>query len=106
VTQIPHFSQPFRFGGPQAAVVEQDSIDEIADCVLSVLACPLGFRVELPEFGSPDLAFQTQPVDTASVQALVETWEPRASTLFSQQPDALDELVARVQLNVSIRTEE
>jgi hypothetical protein len=36
VTEIPHFSLPFRFG-PTAAVVEQDSVEEIADCIVSVL---------------------------------------------------------------------
>ena len=106
MTDLPHFSLPFRFTTPNAAVSEQDSIDEISDCALAVLLCPRGFRVELPDFGVPDLAFQTQPVDTASVRTLVETWEPRSSVLFSQHPDAYDQLVARVDLTVSVRSEE
>jgi phage baseplate assembly protein W len=106
MTDIPHFALPFRFQTPAAAVVEQDSLDEIAGCVLAILACPLGFRVELPDFGVPDLTFEQQPVDTASVRALVEEWEPRAGVLFSQHPNALDVAIARLEALVSVRTEE
>ena len=105
MTDVPHFALPFRFA-PQAVVVEQDSLDEIADCVFAVLSCPLGFRVELPSFGVPDLTFRTEPVPTADVRTQLDEWEPRAGVLFSQNPDVLDVAIARVVANVSIRTEE
>ena len=102
MTDVPHFAYPFRFATPQAAVVEQDSLDEIADCVLAVLLCPQGFRVELPSFGIEDPTFTTQPVD---VSGQAQIWEPRASILFDEQRDRYDELVDRVKLVVQLRSE-
>jgi phage baseplate assembly protein W len=87
-------------------VVEQDSIEEIAVCVLAILLCPLGFRDELPEFGLEDLAFSTPEVDLEQIRQAVETWEPRGELLLSQRRDLLDELLTRVQLAVEVRTEE
>ena len=106
MTDVPHFSYPFRFTTPQAAVTEQDSLDEIADCVLVTLLCPAGFRVELPEFGVPDLTFTQQPVDIDTLREAVDFWEPRALATFDTQPDQLDNLIARVQTLITIRTED
>jgi phage baseplate assembly protein W len=104
VTDIPHFSLPFRFGGPAAAVAEQDSLEEIADCCAAVLRCPLGFRVELPEFGLPDQTFLNQP-QRREIREALATWEPRAATLLTDKPSA-DQLAALLELAVWVRTEE
>lgn len=106
MTDVPHFDLPFRFTSPQAAVVEQDSVEEIAECVLATLLCPLGYRVELPEFGVDDPTFSMPGVDLDAVREAVELWEPRAELLLSQRPDALDELISRVQMHVQVRSEE
>lgn len=119
MTEIPHFSLPFRFAGPQAAVVEQDSLEEIADCLVAVLTCPQGFRVELPDFGLPDPTFSTPQVSRELLREVVEEWEPRASLTFDRDyaPQILDmvygptpglspELIDTVRMHVSIRTEE
>lgn len=93
MTDIPHFALPFRFATPEAAVVEQDSIDEIAYCAYAILACPLGFRVDLPEFGLPDLTFTQQPVDVQIVAQAIEEWEPRALVEFT--PEELVQMAQR-----------
>jgi hypothetical protein len=103
---VPHFSYPFRFGGPQAEVSEQDSLDEVADCCVRILLCPETFRVELPEFGLPDPAFSTPRVDVDVIRTVVDTWEPRAAMIAHEEPDFLDQAVSRVQALVSLRTEE
>ncbi|HEX3454191.1 MAG TPA: hypothetical protein VHS03_06160 [Gaiellaceae bacterium] len=105
MTDVPHFSQPFRFSNPYAAVTEQDSLDEIADCVLSVLVCPYGFRVELPSFGLVDPTFSVPGPDLDQIRDVVDNWEPRASAAMSEYPDLLDELISHVEVAVSIRTE-
>lgn len=105
MTDVPHFSLPFRFAHPQAAVSEQDSLDEIADCVYVVLVCPTGFRVELPAFGLPDPAFSMPAPDLDEIRDVIETWEERAGVLLDQQPDVLDALIARIGVNVQVRTE-
>lgn len=106
MTDVPHFSYPFRFATPLAAVSEQDSLDEIADCVLVTLLCPRGYRAELPEFGLPDLTFSSPDVDVDVLRRTVEFWEPRALTIFDAQPDPMDALLSHIQTLVSIRTQE
>ena len=106
MTAIPHFSYPFRFGGPQAAVTEQDSLEEIADCCATILLCPLGYRDELPEFGLPPQTFATPEPNRVEMRAALDTWEPRAATALSQQPLGEDELLARLEVLVWVRTEQ
>jgi phage baseplate assembly protein W len=105
MTDVPHFSLPFRFASPQAAVSEQDSLDEIADCVLAILVTPQGYRVELPAFGIIDPTFSMRNVDLDELRIAVQTWEPRAGTVWSQYPDLIDELLQHVGVNVSVRSE-
>jgi phage baseplate assembly protein W len=105
MADVPHFSLPFRFVSPQAAVSEQDSLDEIADCVYAILVCPLGFRVESPLFGLPDQTFAMASPDLDEIRNTIESWEPRAAALLSERPDVLDELIARVEVLVQIRSE-
>jgi phage baseplate assembly protein W len=107
MADVPHFSLPFRFAGSssQAAVSEQDSLDEIADCVYAILVCPVGFRVESPLFGLPDPTFSMPGPDLDEIRAAVETWEPRAAAVLDGRPDAVDELLAHVETYVQIRSE-
>jgi hypothetical protein len=106
VAEVPHFAFPFRFGRPPAVVTEQDSIEEIAGCVLAILLCPLGFRSELPAFGIADPTFRT-PVDLDPIRNAVDVWEPRAGiVLDAMGADDYDELVTRLLMQVSVRSAE
>lgn len=100
----PHFALPFRFS-PPAAVTEQDSLEEIADCCVAILLCPYQFRVELPEFGLPDPTFSMPTVDLNVIRTVVDRWEPRAAMTLDTEPDASDTLLARVQAVIQMRTE-
>ncbi len=106
MTLVPHFSLPFRFATPYAAVSEQDSLDEISDCVYAVLVCPYGFRVELPTFGLPDPTFSVPAPDLDEIRDVIDLWEPRASALVATYPDLVDELIAHVEVDVQVRTED
>jgi phage baseplate assembly protein W len=106
MTDVPHFSLPFRFGGPQAAVTEQDSVEEIADCCMAILLCPLGYRVELPEFGLPPQTFSSPGPDRDEMREALGQWEPRAATLLTQDPLTADQLLAELEVLVWVRTEE
>jgi len=105
MTDVPHFSLPFRFASPAAAVSEQDSLDEIVDCVYAILVCPLGFRVESPLFGLPDPTFAMPTPDLDEIRTAIEDWEPRAVALLDERPDLIDELIAHVEVVVQLRTE-
>lgn len=90
--QVPHLAYPFHFGRDgSAAVLEQDSIDEITQCVEVFLRTEEGQRVELPDYGIPGFVFVDE-IDTEFLTTMVEEWEPRARVLFEEGYDRTDEL--------------
>lgn len=98
---VPHFSLPFRFTNGQAAVNEQDTIDDIADCVEAVLRTPVGSRPEHPLFGIPDQVFQQRPLDVDDIARRVEAWEPRAKVLLEEDSDRFDAAIAEVKATLN-----
>lgn len=102
---IPHFEFPFQLAGDgrSASVEEQDTVEEIRDCVELICRTPVGHRVELPEFGVPDLTFrqiEADGIDAADLEAAIETWEPRVDVLVDQAPDLLDETARTVSVQM------
>lgn len=96
----PHFDLPFRIN-KKVAEVEQDTIDDVYNCVWASLVTPEGWRPEAPDFGMPDLTFETQPLNETLITSKLVQDEPRADVIMSQSPDAFDELIVRVTLDVS-----
>ena len=99
--EIPHFSMPFRLDPPHVAVVEQDTIVDVTDCVEAILRTTIGDRFELPTFGVDDWVFDVQPVPTVALQQSIAIQEPRAITTLEQHPDALDHLIAVIKISVA-----
>ena len=102
----PHFDMPFRFVGSTAinksvAVAEQNSFEDIGNCVETIVRTPLGFRDDAPGFGFPDLVLLEQPVVTKDVVELVQGQEPRAVILITERPDAFDQLIDRLTVEVN-----
>lgn len=77
----------------KASTVEQDSKDEIAQCVYAILATEPGTRTELTEFGYPSQLFRQGGADLEELRQVVETWEPRASILTEAEFSGLVETV-------------
>lgn len=96
----PHFDLPFRLDGSNFAEVEQDTIDDIYNCVWASLSTPEGFRPESPDFGMPDLTFKDQPLDANLILSKIVSDEPRADAILDQTPDAFDELIADVKIDI------
>src|SRR4051794_33709970 len=92
---IPHLKLPFHIGGRGAAdVIEQDSIEEIAQCVQVLVSTRLGERIEIPNYGIPDQVMTVESVArTASLATQIERWEPRARVAVNAAPDDVDELI-------------
>lgn len=101
---IPHFDFPFRFVNSTAAVVEQDSLEDITNCVTAIAATVQGERIERPSFGIPDPTFDRQPLDLQGILQAVTDGEPRAHTLIDQAPDRIDQLIAHITLSVAQQT--
>lgn len=100
MAECPHFDRPFRIVNGRNAEVEQDSTDDVMACVLTVVTCPTGERVEEPDFGVPDQVFRQGGVDTDVVAAAIERWEPRAAALVQETGDTMDALARRVTINI------
>lgn len=77
----PHFSIPFEVSGGAPLEVEQDTPQEVSNCVDAVLHTPEGTWIDEPEFGVPDETFaqQVPNPDAVVYTAAVERWEPRSS---------------------------
>lgn len=97
---LPHFSLPFRFVNGAAAVVEQDTAEEVATCVEAIIRCPIGFRDELPEFGAVSPVFRQAPVPVEELRQAVAEWEPRANADITEYGDAVDEAIRTVRIAV------
>lgn len=102
MTDVPHFTLPFRFAAGQAVVAEQDTTDEIQSCVVAVLLCPTGFRAELPEFGIEDPTFSEGIVDHEEIADALAEWEPRANSLAASELDDLDALIDHVLVSLAV----
>lgn len=95
--KTPHFKLPFQFGGIQGGAMcnEQDESADVIDCIKTIMIFPLGFRDDLPDFGTPDLVFKmvsAAPI-VDRIDAILKDWEPRSVTLTSEDRSELDNFV-------------
>jgi phage baseplate assembly protein W len=94
----PHFKVPFEFRGSSAACVEQDSLDEIAQCVEAIVRTPRGFRLEIPNFGIENPALSEGTI-VPQILAAIEEWEPRARVTLSEHQ--LEDILSK-QLKIEV----
>lgn len=96
---MPHLRLPFSVVNGRAQVVEQNSIEEVTQCVLACLSTPYGSRQDAPEYGIDAGLFSKQSIrqDISPILAAVEEAEPRARLLGSVE---LESLVRRIVIEV------
>lgn len=103
MTDIPHFSLPFRFvstpSGMRAAETEQDSDAEVQDCIESIIRYERGQRPDAPDFGINPQVF-TLDVDSAIIHDQIIENEPRADVLVEDLLDLVDMMIRRVTVGV------
>lgn len=108
----PHFDIPFRLnGGPgtlvgtvyksSAAVVEQDTFEDISNCVEVIVRTPIGFREDNLEFGFPHFALLPQPLLSNVYSDLIMQQEPRAEIAMAEKRNEFDTYVDRILVEVS-----
>jgi hypothetical protein len=93
MTGIPHLSLPLRLANGRFATVEQDSTQQIAECVEAAARTEQGWRVEAPEFGIPDYTMAVGGVDVDELREALVTSEPRAE-IVAELVESLDDLRA------------
>ena len=98
-----HFSYPFRWDQTgHAAVNEQDTSEDIADCVIASILTPRGWRVDSPEFGITDPTFAA-PIDIGLMMTEIDYDEPRAKPTLEPiitEEMTRDEFVANVRMAI------
>lgn len=101
----PHIAWPFSLeaSGRSLKYHEQDSDDEIFDCVEVILRTPIGVRIEIPDYGSRQQEFASPGARREELIAAVARWEERAELVIERNPDLLDELVDRLRVGVKGR---
>lgn len=101
MVDVPHFAFPLKLSkGGSFAVVEQDSEDDVAQCVQVLLSTPVGSRVELPEYGVDAFEFTTR-VDRAAIASAIEDWEPRADVTLDDNINSQDKLLRSIRAEVT-----
>lgn len=80
---VPHLAFPLRQAADGGlAVVEQDTIDDVRQCVHVLLRTPIGARPLAPAVGVDDPTFSSG-VDGDELAARLEDQEPRATVSVS-----------------------
>lgn len=98
---IPHLKVPFKIDANGAAVVDQDSDDEIIQCVDAICRTPRGLRLDSPDFGIDEVVLRENGPDRDKLQRAILYWEPRARVAIDiQSPDNLAGLFQIVEVNV------
>lgn len=104
MTDVPHLAVPLRVQNGQWEYVEQDTEDEVAQCVRNICMFERGYRVEDPDFGIADPTFTIMPIDTSDISAAIEEYEDRAEVDIYQQIS--EDGRASIRLEVRIPTSE
>jgi hypothetical protein len=97
---IPHLKLPLQLHGTSFMMTEQDSDEEIADCVEAIIRCPVGFREDLPEFGMPEQTFASPSADITAMENAIIAWEPRVQALIAEDLSLMYQALERVGINL------
>jgi phage baseplate assembly protein W len=100
---IPHLSVPFQVINGQFVTVEQDTDDEVAQCVRNICVFERGYRLEDPDFGIKDPTFTMMPIDTEDISRALAAYEDRAQVDIFQEikPDGSVQLRLEVRIPTS-----
>lgn len=97
----PHFDLPFRLHAKGAVCCEQDTFEDVANCVEAIVRTPIGFRQDNLTFGFPHLELLTQPVLSQVYTDIVSSQEPRAEIAMREHPDKYDIFIDRIVVEIS-----
>lgn len=97
MVRVPQFAVPFSVVDGTVQEIEQDSLEEVGDCIEAILRTPEGSRIDAPDFGRPDLVFTqvgARAVNAEPYLRVIEEQEPRASVIGSAEiEDAVERIV-------------
>jgi hypothetical protein len=100
ITQ-PHFDLPFRYGNGREVVIQQDTVEDVRNCVEAGIRTIRGTRPWVPNFGISDPTFENQPIDVINMGREIYDSEPRAVLDMTQFIPVTDELADNITVGVS-----
>lgn len=101
MTDIPHIAYPLRLTATGLEQVEQDSIDDVRQCVHVLLRTPVGARPLAPDVGVEDPTF-SEGVDPEQLAAELEGQEDRARiTITAAAPDETGEQAVQIAVDLA-----
>lgn len=98
---VPHFLFPFKLNGNAFAVIEQDTQQEVQQCVVILLLTPTGSRLVSPDYGTPEILYSQLPVNIPAILAKLSDWEPRASVALAQTLNTVNAMISYIRVNVT-----
>lgn len=104
---IPHPAIPPRLRPDGGLVeVEQDSPDEIYQCVTAVLLTPAGSRMDLPDMGLTDPLWtdMDSQADVERIRAQLDPrggYETRLEVLATERPDLVDQALKLINVRTN-----
>lgn len=100
MADVLQFDLPFRVEAGAVVEVDQDSIEDIDNCVKAIVRTPVGSHLDDLDLGIPDLAFRSVGPNPTAQQFLsaIEAREPRAHLLGEARIEELRTL------HISIRS--
>lgn len=100
-TGIPVFARPFRVdpGHGEPYTYEQDTEEEIMQSVAVLVETPVGSRIEMLDYGVPEMLFKLD-IDRSAVAAAIAAHEPRGTALVDDSVDTLDDLIRNVKIQM------
>lgn len=88
------------------ATVEQDSDDDIRQCIEAIVRYRIGDRYDLPEMGMADPTFEELPIDLSAIREVLERHELRAHVLLEGGDELLEGLIAEIRAEWARNTTE
>lgn len=98
---VPHFAVPFNITTEGAEIIEQDSYDDIVQCVEALCRTPKGTRLDSPDYGIDEVVLREPGPDRVKLERAISYWEPRARVAIDiSNPNVMDSLYQLVDVNV------
>lgn len=109
MSDLPHFAFPFeRPANSKVKVVEQDTVEHVAACENVILACPVGFRQERPDFGIPWPEYRAirggsrATADPGAIEEAVRRLEPRGLSSVADLTTRAQAAIGEVEIEVTV----
>ncbi len=99
---VPHLKFPLvLLPDGRLGQVEQDSAEDVVQCVRVILRTPRGWREDIPDMGLPNPAFRKGGADLVEIERQIKTYEERADSLVDEDPSALVDALAEVDVQIA-----